>query len=386
VTTTKRSSFEFSGSRLRVARTFYGLTLAELGERIAVTRQFVYQLESGARQPSDQLLNAAADALGVAPEFFFEPLKDEFREEECNFRRRRGTPLSARHQAVSHGTLFGMVVSYMDEALSLPGDGLPKIHVQDVERLAEGCRVHWGLGVDRPIASMTRLLENAGVVVSSFEGSSDKVDAFSRAGRRNVAVLSSLKGSACRSRFDLAHELGHLVMHTGMEPPESAAAEVAREREADRFAGAFLLPRIGFAREFPRQAVQGRLRWSDLLEMKGRWRVSLGAIMHRAHDLSFIDAAAYRRAMISLRSNKWHKKEPLDEVIEGEPPEIIPLAFTQLEKSYGLTAVDVAKQLHLKPAMFEKVVGVPMPTPVVDDKRPDAEIHRLDHYRRKAGK
>jgi Zn-dependent peptidase ImmA (M78 family)/transcriptional regulator with XRE-family HTH domain len=378
---TKKTEGAFSGSKLRTARFFFGLTLAELGERLAVSRQYVYLLESGAKTPSDEVLVAAADTLGVTPEFFFAPIGDEFREEECNFRRRRSTSLAIRQQAVAHGTLFGAVVSYLDDALSLPADSLPRVshEDQDIERLTETCRIHWGLGIDRPIQNMTRLLENAGTVVSHFQGASEKVDAFSRAGRRNVAVLSSLQGSACRRRFDLAHELGHLVLHVGLEPPQTREDENRREAAADQFAGAFLFPRTGMKREFPRAAGEGRVRWADLLELKNRWGMSLAAILYRAHELGLIDGGAYRRANMAIRAKRWHKREPLDDYLKSEPPEVIPLAFAQLQRSYGISAEGVAAHLHMRNSTFERVVGVALPEP--EDRQEGAEIHRLDHYR-----
>src|SRR5258708_40375904 len=94
---------------------------------------------------------------------------------------------------------------------------------------------------------MGRVLEHAGVIVTRLDEAS-KLDAFSRKGRAGgvtVVVLNTAKGSTSRTRFDMAHELGHLVMHS---KPTLELAD--REKQADRFAAAFLLPRRGFAREF----------------------------------------------------------------------------------------------------------------------------------------
>jgi len=50
-------------------------------------------------------------------------------------------------------------------------------------------------------------------------------------------VLASDKGDAAVSRFDAAHELGHLIMHHDAEP-----GDLYMERQADAFAAAFLMP------------------------------------------------------------------------------------------------------------------------------------------------
>ena len=116
----------------------------------------------------------------------------------------------------------------------------------------------------------------------------EKIDAFSWAGIRDIVVLNPVKASSSRSRFDLAHECGHLVMHRGMETgtPE-------REDQANRFAAAFLLPRAGFAREYGHRP---RLSWGHLRDLKKRWGVSLAALVRRAYDLRLIGAREYQRA------------------------------------------------------------------------------------------
>jgi Zn-dependent peptidase ImmA (M78 family)/transcriptional regulator with XRE-family HTH domain len=377
----------FSRDKLRVARQFAGTKQTELAEELGFSRQYVYQLETGVREPNDDVISALAHVLKVDPEFFFGPLSDEFREEECHFRRRRTTPLNVRQQALAHGTMFGMVVSYLDGSLRWPQDNLPAVEyrgINDIERVADKCRVHWGLGVDRPVESMTRLLEASGTVVSCFRGPSEKVDAFSRGGKRNIAVLSTLKGSACRARYDLAHELGHLCLHSGLGPPEEGQEE-NREEEANRFAGAFLLPKTGFEREFPRHAIGSRIRWAELLEFKRRWMVSLAVIIRRAYTLEFLDGLRYRRANISLRSNGWYAGEPLDDKLPMERPEIVDLSMAEMTRSFGVTPIDVAKHLRFKPETFEKVTGVKAehPPATVGPEPGVAKIHRLDHYRAK---
>ena len=55
----------FYGDKLRLARLLNGLTQQQLGESITASRQFVHQMESGVRQPSDDVLNALCETLQV---------------------------------------------------------------------------------------------------------------------------------------------------------------------------------------------------------------------------------------------------------------------------------------------------------------------------------
>lgn len=340
----------FSGARLYHARVFAGLSQTELGELVSVSHQFIAYLENEHRQPTPEVAEAIGDACGFLPSYFCGPPLEEFRDEECHFRRRATTPVMVRSRMLAHGALFGQLVRYFDKVLSLPRPNVPSIRAkvpEEIERAAERCRMEWGLGRDLPIDSMTRTLENAGVVVTRFQGYAEQVDAFSRSGRRPVVVLNTDKGSASRSRFDAAHECGHLVMHGGI-----VTGDHESESEADRFASALLMPRAGFVREFPRST---RLEWPALFRLKKRWKASVASIVRRAHDLRLIDAVQYQRAYKYISAKGWRKGEP-DEPAH-ETPEMVHIAVALLRQT-GTRERDLARELGWKMATFSRVSGV----------------------------
>lgn len=96
------------------------------------------------------------------------------------------------------------------------------------------------------------------------------------------------------------------------------------------FAGAFLIPRNAFAREFPR--TRRALDWNALFAMKLRWKVSVRAITRRAFDLGLIDAAQYRTANIQLVKTGQAKTERYDDRIALEVPELLYTAVAWLSK------------------------------------------------------
>jgi Zn-dependent peptidase ImmA (M78 family)/transcriptional regulator with XRE-family HTH domain len=331
----------FQGSRLRLARLFSGLTLADLGEQVSTTRQYIQRLEVSTDQgPSADLLAALAEVLHVEEEFFFLPLNDEIKEDQGHFRKLQTTPQNVRYRVLSYGTMFNMIVTYLDSVLSLPEINIPTIPVhtvEDIEKAAEACREKWGLYLDAPITNITRTLERAGVVVTTFEGVSEKVDAFSLVRGRPVIVRNMDKNSTSRYRFDLAHECGHLVMHEGVE-----TGDPGTEAEANRFASAFLLPRGAFLREFPRAS---QIDWKAMFRLKARWGVSVQAIVRRAYDLGIITAVQYRNANVYMSRNGWKRGEPCEP--QSECPEIIPLAIQALKDTQGVSCADMASQLHI---------------------------------------
>jgi Zn-dependent peptidase ImmA (M78 family) len=119
---------------------------------------------------------------------------------------------------LAHLNLLEEAVAYLtNRRVALPPINIPTVDdvksPEDVERAAEHCRAHWGLGLDAPISNMTRVLENAGAVLAHFADTSDRIDAFSCwSSAHPLVVRSTGKKSATRARMDFSHELGHLVI------------------------------------------------------------------------------------------------------------------------------------------------------------------------------
>lgn len=345
----------FDGERLRLARVAKGLTLDELGGRVSATRQYLNQLEQGTKLPTETMVEALAAALGVAARFFTLPARGSVSAEQCHFRKQRTTPVSVVSQVLARGTLLDGFIDRLDRALELPTVSFPDLPVEsmiDVEEAAEQTRQQWQLG-SGPISSMMRVVENAGAVVSFFGGVSERVDALSIDRPRPMIIRSEAKPAACRLRFDLAHECGHLVMHKGV-----LTGDKLTEDQANRFASAFLLPRSAFIHEFPRSRL---LNWHAIFEMKLRWKVSASAILRRAYDLKILSADQYRTGYIHLSKTGQRKFERYDDVLVPEEPELLPSAMATLEQAYPGAVRRIAADAGLEDGMFESVCGHGLP-------------------------
>lgn len=350
----------FHGDKLRLARLLASLSLDELGGMVAASRQYVHQLETDAREPSAEMRAALAAALGVREAFFAAPAINPVREDDCHFRKLMTAPRAVMAQATARGTFVEMLVTALDKRLRLPKVNFPDLgrptSLEAVERIAEGVRAHWGLGLDAPITNVTRAVENAGAVVVHFADISDRIDALSIARRRPIIVRSSAKAAAVRLRFDLAHECGHLVMHQGIITGDSET-----EEQAHRFASAFLIPWAAFAREFPR--TRRGLDWTGLFQMKLRWMVSVRAIVRRAYDLGLIDAAQYRTANVHLTKTGQAKAERYDDTLESEAAELMSTALRVLSERDPAGMRALFDELGSSPELFERVTGQALPAP-----------------------
>lgn len=312
------------GANLRLARLFHGLTLEDVAAHIDKTRQYVHKIETEQIVPSEATLNAIAQLTQVDPVFFVRQASAPINEDQCHFRKQFTTRSAVKQVALAKGEMFRRLVVELEEQLELPSTSIPQIEANsliEIEQAAEACRRHWGLGLG-PIQSMMRVAERAGVLVTSFRGVSREVDAYSISAARPVIVVNSDDVSACRLRFDIAHELGHLVLHVGI-----ATGDRKTEGEANRFAGAFLLPRSSFVKEFPK--LRGmHLNWQGLSEMKLRWKVSKAALLYRAKQLSLISEEQYKTGVIRLNRGGEARIEREDGGIAKEVPEL----FTQAIK------------------------------------------------------
>ena len=79
------------------------------------------------------------------------------------------------------------------------------------------------------------------------------------------------------------------------------------EREANEFAGEFLLP------ESDAQAViSPSMMLEDYLYVKSGWGISIGAAVRRAFDLGLIDGDKYKSLYVRMAQRHWIKHEPVE--------------------------------------------------------------------------
>lgn len=359
----------FYGARLRIARRLARQTQEDLAAQACVDQGLISHAERGAA-PSAESSAALAEVLGVLPSFFQIESSTQLFDEDVHFRRRRTTKVMDRQQALAHASLFVEFVHFLESHAELPADRVPRLaagSAEEVERAAATCRGALELPPDAPLENVVRALENAGVVVASLGGYVDKVDAFSAESPtgRKIIVLNA-NDPASRTVFNAAHEFGHLVLHRGQETGDKKT-----EGEADRFASAFLMPRAGISREFPRSQID----WNVLLRLKARWRVSLQALLRRGFDLGLIGAVEYTRACKLISARGWRKAEPAE--FEAPRPEIVPKAIDVLRVHLGLSLSEIARALRLQPATLGIVAGIE----IVEEELPTEGVISLSAHR-----
>ncbi|MCH1928756.1 XRE family transcriptional regulator [Shewanella sp. A25] len=351
----------FVGERLRLARTLKGYTLQDVGEAVSASRQSIHQYEGEARTPPDDVVGALAEFLGVTIDFFYMPLFGDVKAEQCHFRKRKTTPVVVANRVLSYSTVLEQLVGILHQNLDLPenrfnlieADKIPDLTAPIVEKIAEGARKFWGLPPNAPIDDMIDVAENAGAIVTCFDGVSDKVDALSVNRKYPIIIRNNAKESVCRLRFDIAHECGHLIMHNGIETGCKQT-----EKEADMFASAFLFPREAFAVEFPACLTPKGISWNRLYDLKQRWKMSAKAIVYRAHFLGFITAQQYRSANVWFSKTGQTKSERRDELIPTETPHVLNQSIEVLASDLAITFDMLSRKLGLTVETLSEITGV----------------------------
>lgn len=334
----------FSGDRLRLARFRAGLTIRELAERADVTHAAVSQYESGRIRPTPQTLAKLAIGTGVPVGFFAygrRPLSAGGLD-GTHFRSLRSTTRAGRAQAWAWSELVLDVGAVLERYVRLPDVDVPlsairaDATVAEVEVVAQALRAAWALP-DGPVGHLIRHMEAHGILVARLPIANGGIDAFSHhQGSRPVVILGSDKGDAARSRFDAAHELGHLVCHPEADPGGT------QEQQAHAFAAELLMPRAVMVDLLPR-----RFDLGAYARLKSDWGVSIRALLYRARALEVISDAAYRRGVMTLNSRYGGKGEPYPLSLVESPRLLAAAATVADEGGVGRTRIAAEAEIGL---------------------------------------
>jgi len=323
---------------------------AEMGG--IVTKQALSKYEHDRARPSPIVLAELASVLGVKAAYLFhEPTVNvEF------IAYRRSTTLRSKEEE----SVKGIVERALEDRVRLQelsgqfdGSMIPVKewrvdHLDDAEHAAEELRGRWNLG-SAPISNTCATLEDHGLAVLTVEAN-ERFDGISAIGRddeqhvKAAAIVTRRDIDGERQRLNLAHELGHIVLHI--------SEDVDEERAAFRFGAAFLAPREMVLNEVGTKRVL--IQTAELLLLKKQFGISLQALVHRLHDLEIITDSYYKQWWQLFNSYGWRKKEP-EELPYEEPQWLRRTALRLLAE--GLISQDDAERILDKRIELEQPIS-----------------------------
>jgi Zn-dependent peptidase ImmA (M78 family) len=165
---------------------------------------------------------------------------------------------------------------------------------------------------------------------------------------RPVVVLNPIKRDYYRQRFDVAHELGHLIMHSDADPGGRFV-----EEQAHRFASELLMPAAEIRDALP--ATMGGNVWVSLARLKEHWGVSMQALLYRARRLGRLGDVSYRNAMTTISARGWRRDEP-GLITTIEQPSLLPRAL-ELLRQESINDAALIVQCRVPPDLFRTVTS-----------------------------
>ncbi|MDP0399789.1 XRE family transcriptional regulator [Tsukamurella strandjordii] len=314
--------------RISLARARRGLTKSDLARKLEVTPRTVTRYETdGAPVNSAELLS---QALGFPMAFFSRPGAPMLDMDRVSFRAARRAGARQRHAAVAAGALGVEIDGWISTRFNLPQVSVPEM-VEHPVKAARDLRTDWSLGT-KPLPNAVQLAESKGIRVYTLPPIAEAVDAYSTWYEGVPYIFLSRRRSPERMRFDVAHELGHLVLHG-----TSACDNTELEREADRFASEFLMPRRSIP-EYLRQNPSVR----EILQVRSQLKVSAMALTYAAHSAGRISDWQYRQLCIDLTNQGYRSGEP-----GGMPRHEMSRVFPQVLTNERASARDIANDLNV---------------------------------------
>ena len=331
----------FIGENLLNLRMMHGYSRKQIAEMIDVSEQAIWQYENHFTSPKLQNINELKTIFNVKGLYFYrEDMLKKYTVTEniplmnIAYRSSARNVISKTQTEAKHLEYLDAFVNYITEKLSIPTQKIIQLrdkcvnylnHTNDsrseqIEIIAKYAR-DW-IGLDNNTNdNLMFLMEKSGVFI--FEKAiGEDIDAYSlwTSQDRPFIILGNLKRSAVRRNFDLAHELGHLLLHYKVEFTHLDKDDYKEiEKEANLFAGAFLLPEAAYLEDL--KQIQRKTNPDAFIDLKLKWGTSLQVLGYRTVNLGLLSAKEHRNYYAALHRKGYLKQEPLDDIIPIKRPQ-----------------------------------------------------------------
>lgn len=346
---------DFNPEMLVLARESRGLTQSQLADLSKIQQGTISKIESGTLPPTEENLTRLSITLSYPLGFFTQKERIYgFGASVFYHRKRQSLPLTTLRKLHAQLNIRRFHVQTFLRATELDTRcKFLSIDLADysgnVEEIANVLRAAWRISPG-PIRNLTQAIEDAGGIVIRHDFGTSKIDAISEWTDPSPPLFfanafRTITGD--RLRFSLAHELGHVIMHRFPSP--------SVEEEANRFASEFLMP----ANEIKRSL--RKLNLPKLALLKREWRVSMAALIERAHQLGTISDWQRRSLIMQLRGMTSSAREPLETDISVEQPRLLNELVAAHTDGLGYTTAELGRMLMLSEKECGEVYALKRP-------------------------
>ena len=312
--------------RLRNARIYRGLTASEVANQIGISKQAFskYEVEN-INLPIEKVIKISK-ILNFPLDYFFQDEYIDINNKSVYFRSLLTTNKRCKEEQIVKMKYLSILYSILDEYVLFPNLNVPiELENYTPEYVSNKLREFWNLNT-KPINNIINIVEKNGIVVAKFDTNTDEIDAFStliNLENRNLYLIALNKNKkyAARVHFDVAHELGHILLDEWNEDIETLDREEfkRREKRANEFASSFLLPKDEFYRDV--SLYPSNLNY--YIELKKKWKVSISAMIYRARVLDIITQYQFQNLFRKMNYKDILKQEPLDNILQTSEPSLL---------------------------------------------------------------
>ncbi len=343
----------FNGERLKAARLYKGLTIADVADMAGVSKQAISQFETGKTEPKLETLLKIIPVLQFPREYFYERQDEKVCVGDTYFRSLASTTNKERMMQIECVKLLVAIYKCIDEYIRFPKLNLysvPEDFDFDVEKLAREVRQYWGLGNKR-IPNIINVLETNGIIVNTRFMNGEKIDAYSQIERVNgeniaIIILGDDKENAFRRNFSAAHELGHLLLDDFYDVEGMSRLEYKEmEDTMNQFAGALLIPEEVYRPEL-KTSIKTELNF--YIELKKKYGVSAAALIVRARQLGEISVNQYQYLMKQLSQKGYRRCEPYDKETKQMKPLYLKTAMKMIIEEDEVPGSEFLENLSMR--------------------------------------
>jgi len=324
-----------------LARESRGLTQKDLAAAVGVNQMTISRLEKGDVSMSPEIVKRLSEALRYPEEFFYEsePRLGIGPTELFHYRKKQSVGKRRLDTIHAQLNIRRMQVRRLLAAVEMEAvRKFPHLDIAgfdgDAAEVARAVRAMWRIPRG-PIRNVTTLIEDAGGIVTHFDFAADGIDAISRQiPEMPPMFFMNANVGGGRYRYTLAHELGHMVMHS--------VPNGEMEEQANAFAAEFLMPADDI-----RPMLSGSLTLPKLAGMTAYWRVSIAALLQRACDLKRVALRIQRSLWAQLASAGYKTQEPPELDFAVEEPSLLRTILETHTGGLGFSNRDLAKIVAL---------------------------------------
>ncbi len=359
----------FIGSKLQALRELNGYSRKELSEKLEVTEQAIWQYETESTMPKSVTLQTIQEMFNVRPAFLMTGSAPSVVVHEANiaYRAKDRSSRKKTKMEASYLNFADALVTYFERFVTGDQTGFRTLY-QKVQQIMPGentpARIRMIANVVRQQMALTdnrdlmAKVERMGVYVVEKKFG-EQIDAYSTitdSGRAWI-VLGSEKKSAVRHNFDLAHELGHLFLHTTLDFEILTVKEHKEiENEAHLFAAELLLPVESFTDDFSH--LSRRSNPDAYLDMKQHYQVSITAMAMHARALGLMSYQELRYFFGQRTKKGYQTMEPLDDKLVPVRPGRLRALTALLFDKHVLTVGALMHQLKITPVFVTQLFAL----------------------------